>query len=44
MNISFYPSGKEYLWFIFDENGKTIQKGFENKNKAMLWLSTRKIR
>lgn len=35
MNVSFTPRGD---FFIFDDDGKTIKRGFRTKAEAVLWL------
>lgn len=36
MNISFTPEGD---WFVFDEDGKTIKRGFKTKDQAAMWIA-----
>ena len=36
MSVSFTASGD---WFIFDENGRTLKRGFRCKADAMNWIA-----
>jgi hypothetical protein len=35
VSISFTPSGD---WFIFDDNGRTLKRGFRCKADALAWI------
>ena len=36
MNVSFTPAGD---FFVFDESGKTLQRGFRTKAEAWAWIA-----
>lgn len=38
---SLHTQKTEYLWFIFDENGRTKAKGFNSKKQALEWLMSK---
>ena len=44
MHFSFHPGPTKFLWFIFDDQGKTLQKGFKSKAAAVLWALQRRMR
>lgn len=35
MDASFTPSGD---WFVFDQTGATIRRGFKTKRMALVWI------
>ena len=36
MSVSFTPSGD---WFIFDDDGRTLRRGFRTKPAALAWIA-----
>ncbi|HEY5008261.1 MAG TPA: hypothetical protein VII42_09665 [Caulobacteraceae bacterium] len=36
MSVGFTPAGD---WFVFDDNGRTLKRGFRRKIDALAWIA-----